>query len=92
MAFSENLDAFLADFGVVAIYNAETAKVIFDLPDQIVAGDVVSADYQITYKTGSFSATLMYAAAITVDGQAYTVGHTALISDGRFTVTSLNKV
>ncbi len=91
MAFVENLDAFLADFGVVAVYGSETASVIFDMPDLIIAGDQISADYLITYKATVFTA-LKYGDAITVDGTAYTVSFTQVVGDGKFKTASLNKV
>ena len=89
MAITENLDGFLADFGVVATYGSETANVIFDSPDQIVAGDVVSTQYTIIYKTGVFAAIKVYD-NIVVNGTTYQAGSKQLIDDGAFTKLDLN--
>jgi hypothetical protein len=89
MAITENLDSFLADFGVVATYGSESAKVIFDTPDQIIAGEVISAQYAITYKTGVF-ATIKYNDSIVVNGTTYTAGSKQLLDDGAFTKLDLN--
>lgn len=90
MAFAENLDGFLADFGVVATYDTETATVLFDCPDQIVAGDVISAEYVITYKTGVLSG-IRYGSQITINGESYTVHNTQRLDDGAFTIARLSK-
>lgn len=89
MAITENLDGFLADFGVVATYGSESANVIFDAPDQIIAGDVISAQYTILYKTGVFAA-IKYNDTIVVNGKTYQAGSKQLIEDGAFTRLDLN--
>ena len=92
MALTEDFDGFFADFGVDATFGSETAKVLFDSPESIIAGgEVISADYSITYKAGTFS-TMAYASAITVDGTAYTVNAIQAIEDGKLTRASLSKV
>ena len=91
MGFSEDFAAFFADFGVTAVFGAETGKVLFDSPESIVAGgEVISADYSITYYTGLFS-TLAYKSSITVDGVAFTVNHVQAIEDGKLTRATLTK-
>lgn len=91
MAFSEDLDAFMTDFGVFAVFGAETVKVLFDSPDSIVAeGLAISADYAITYKTGIFAA-LARGSSITVDGVAYKVNAVTAIEDGKLTRATLSK-
>lgn len=90
MAFTENTDIFLADFGVVATDGADSANVILDMPDQLIAGDVISAEYRITYATGAFTG-LGYGDPITVNGESYTVNTVQKIEDGAFTVATLSK-
>lgn len=88
---TEDLDGFLADFGVDATFNAETAKVIFDMPDTMVMNDaVITASYTITYKSSSFSG-LAYGSSITVDGDAYTVNSVQKLDDGAFSRAELSK-
>jgi hypothetical protein len=91
MALSENLSAFLDDFGVSCTSGATTAMGILDMPGQILAdGMVISTDYQLTAKASDFGG-LKYNDAITVDGVAYTVRETRLIDDGRMCEVSLMK-
>jgi hypothetical protein len=91
MALSENLSAFLVDFGVSCTAGATTALGILDMPGQVIAdGMVISTDYQLTAKASDFGA-LKYNDAITVDGAAYTVRETRLIDDGRMCEVSLMK-
>jgi hypothetical protein len=55
MAFTEDLDVFLADFGVSCTAGAVTAKGILDMPSQIVSdGMVLSTDYTLTARTSNF--------------------------------------
>lgn len=91
MAFSEDLDDFFADFGVTATFGAETAKVLFDSPESIVAeGMAISADYAITYKAGIFS-TLVNGSSIVVDSITYTVNNKQSIEDGKLIRATLTK-
>lgn len=91
MAITEDLDEFLADFGVDATFNAETAKVIFDMPDAMALGDaVITASYTITYTSSSFSG-LAYGSSITVDGASYTVNAVMKLDDGAFSRAELSK-
>ena len=41
MALTEDLDIFLADFGVSCTAGATTAKGIFDMPGEVIAGGMV---------------------------------------------------
>ena len=51
MALTENLDAFLADFGVSVTAGAVSALGILDMPMEVMAGDqVLSTDYTLTAK------------------------------------------
>ena len=89
---SDDLDIFFDNpFGVSATSGATTAKVIFDEPDQVLAGDMVlSTDYRITAKTSDFG-TLLAGVSITVNSVAYTVRETRRIGDGLFCEISLQK-
>ena len=91
MAFTEDLDDFLADFGVDATFGSETAKVIFDQPDDILSsGPVISASYTIMYKSSVFTG-LAYSSEITVNGELYTVDTIQKLNDGAFTSAQLSK-
>ena len=49
MAFTENLDTFLADFGNAVVSSGVSYKGILEQPDEIVAdGLVMSTDYELT--------------------------------------------
>ena len=89
---TNDLDIFYDNpFGVSATSGATTAKVLFDPPSQVLAGDMVlTTDYQITAKTSDFG-TLLAGASITVDSVAYTVRETRLIGDGLHCEISLQK-
>jgi hypothetical protein len=92
--FTENIDQFFsaADFGVTATAGANTCQVIFDSPENFIGdGNVISAEYKITYKTGNLPG-LAYGSSITVDGVAYTVNQVYAIEDGRLTTAELSKV
>ena len=91
MALSEDLSAFLGDFGVSCTSGATTAMGILDMPGQLLAdGMVISTDYRLTAKASDFGG-LKYNDSITVDGVAYTVRETQLIDDGRMCEVSLMK-
>ena len=90
MAFIEDIDVFFADFSVIAIFSGESANVILDMPEQVI-GEVISAEYQITYKTGNF-AELGYGDTITVDSIDYKVDEVMKQDDGKITIATLSKV
>ena len=84
MAITEDLDGFLADFGVSCTAGAVTAKGILDMPGEVVAGGMVlSTDYSLTARFSNFG-TLTSGDSITVDGDAYTVRENRRIGDGKF--------
>lgn len=89
--FTENRDQFFADFGVSATYRLETGLVIFDSPEVIIAGgDVISAEYKITYPTGKFAG-LKFGEKITIGGTEYRVNDVQAIEDGALTAATLSK-
>jgi hypothetical protein len=91
MALSEDLSAFLQDFGVICSSGAVTALGLLEQPGQLLAdGMVISTDYQLTAKASDFGG-LKYADSINVAGVAYTVRETRLIDDGAFCEVSLMK-
>lgn len=92
MALDENLDAFLADFGVVVVKGATTTVGVLDMPSEVIAGGmVITTDYALTYKTSALPG-LAYGDALTVDGQAYTVRESRAQDDGKFSIAYLSKV
>lgn len=92
MPVSENLDLFVADFGVTVTFGASTAKGILDMPTEIIAGGMVlNTDYQLTFKTAALPG-LDYQSAITVDGASYIVREVRAQDDGRFSVAYMSKV
>lgn len=91
MAFTEDLDVFLADFGVSCTAGAVTAKGILDMPSQVISdGMVLSTDYALTARSSSFGS-LVRGDSITVDGTAFTVRETMLLDDGKFVQLALQK-
>ena len=92
MAFTENLDIFLADFGVTVTNGIVTGVGVLDMPSEIVAdGVVLTTDYKVTVKTSDFGG-LLYGDGVTVNGVNYTVRNAMLIDDGSFTELSLMKI
>jgi hypothetical protein len=84
MAFTEDLDAFLADFGASVTAGAVSALGILDMPMEVLAGDqVLSTDYTLTAKASDFG-DLQYGSQVNVNGVPYTVRETRLIDDGQF--------
>ncbi len=88
--FSEDLDGFFDDFGVIATFGSESAKVLYDSPEAIIADDFISADHRITYKTGLFQS-LARQSAIVVDGVTFKVNKVYAKDDGKLTVAELSK-
>ena len=84
MALTENLDAFLADFGVTVTAGAVSTLGILDMPMEVLAGDqVLSTDYTLTAKATELG-DLQYGSEVNVNGVPYTVRETRLIDDGSF--------
>jgi len=84
MTLTENLDAFLADFGVSVTAGAVSALGILDMPMEVLAGDqVLSTDYTLTARASDFG-DLIYGSEVNVNGVPYTVRETRLIDDGAF--------
>lgn len=91
MAFTEDLDIFLADFGVSVTAGAVTALGILNMPGEILAGGmVISTDYTLTAKADDFG-DLLYGSQISVNGTLFTVREATLQDDGRFVELSLQR-
>ena len=91
MALSEDLDIFLADFGVSCTAGATTANGILDMPSQVISdGMVLTTDYTLTARASNFGS-LIRGDSITVDGTAYTVRETMLMDDGKFVQLGIQK-
>ena len=92
MAFTENLDVFLADFGVSVIAGAVSGFGILDMPGELVAdGMIITTDYSLRCEASKFGG-LIYGAAMAVDGVNYQVRENRLIEDGAFCNITLLKV
>jgi hypothetical protein len=91
MAFTENLDVFLADFGVTVTSGAVSGSGLLDMPGELVAdGMIITTDYSLRCEASKFG-TLAYGASITVGGTAYTIRENRLIEDGVFCEITLQK-
>jgi hypothetical protein len=92
MAFTENLDVFLADFGVTVTSGAISGIGILDMPGELVAdGMIISTDYSIRCEASKFG-DLLYGAAMTIDGNSYEVRDNRLVDDGAFCMITLSKI
>lgn len=92
MAFTEDLTLFLNDFGVSCTAGAVSALGIFDMPTQVLAGEMVlSTDYTLTARASDFGG-LLYGDGITVNGVTYSVRETRLIDDGAFVEIGLQRI
>ena len=91
MAFTEDLDIFLADFGDTVEYLGVNYKGILEQPDEIVAdGLVMTTDYELTAKTSDLG-DLVFDNTLKVNGDGYKVRNTRKIDDGSFCLVSLTK-
>lgn len=90
----EDLDAFLADFGLPCVAGATVFTGLLDQPDEILElarAAVHSREFDLTYRTSAV--TLARGAALTVAGVAYTVREVPRQrDDGAFSRVRLSKV
>ena len=92
MAFTEDLDIFLADFGDAVEYQGVLYKGILEQPDEIIAdGVVLTTDYELTVKTVDLG-TLAFDTQIEVSNIKYKVRNVRKIDDGTLCKISLTKV
>ena len=95
MAFTENLDAYLADFGVPVSFSGsvagmlgiEDAQWLLTLPEDQFPG-VQATDRTVLIRTDQKGA-LAPGTAITVNGTARVVRHLLPYEDGTFTLVPL---
>ena len=91
MAFAEDLDIFVEDFGVSCTAGATTANGILDMPSQVISdGMVLTTDFTLTARASAFGS-LIRGDSITVDSVAYTVREVMLIDDGKFVQLGIQK-
>jgi hypothetical protein len=91
MAFTENLDVFLADFGVSCTAGAVTALGILNMPGEVLMdGMVISTDYSLLAKAEDFG-DLLYGSQISVNGVPFSVREATLQTDGRMVQLSLQR-
>ena len=91
MAFTENLDVFLADFGVTVTSGAISGLGLLDMPGELVAdGMIITTDYSLRCEASKFGG-LIYGAAVTVNSVSYQVRENRLIEDGAFCLLTLQK-
>lgn len=94
----ENLDTFLADWGVPVSFGTLSATGILDMPGEIVLGDVLSNEYALTFKTSALpgltnnSAIIVNHPAFGTTPTAFKVRDVRMKDDGAFSVAYLSKV
>ncbi|MEX8520070.1 MAG: hypothetical protein AB3X44_16290 [Leptothrix sp. (in: b-proteobacteria)] len=93
--FTENLNAFLADFGTPCALGGQPFVGIFDMPDtQLTMGgaSVQTTGYTLQVLTSDVVALgITQGSAITVGGAAYFVRESNLLDDGAYTALVLYK-
>lgn len=73
---------YLADFGVDVVAGTTTGRGILDMPSELILdGQVLTTDYTLTCEASKFG-NLLYGSQLSVNGVAYTVRTTNLITDG----------
>lgn len=73
---------YLADFGVDVVAGTITGRGILDMPSELILdGQVLTTDYTLTCEASKFGK-LLYGSQLSVNGVAYTVRTTNLITDG----------
>ena len=95
MAFTENLDTYLSDFGRPVIFGNKEFIGILEMPDQIVAGDmVITTDYQLIGKASAMG-TLISGNNVKIElnnvMETFEVRATRLVDDGSFVEVMLSK-
>lgn len=94
--FTENLDAFLSDFGLDVVVEVSgqpvTLKGILDMPDATLGGLGQSTEYLLTMKTSDL-AQVDEGQEVTVDGTLYAFrGPPSKVDDGKFSRVELIKL
>lgn len=93
MAIVEDLDAFLADFGVPCVFGSSSFVALLDQEDDVLElprAGTLSRQYAITFRTSQ--ASLTRGQAGTVNGVAYTVREAPRqVDDGAFSRCTLTR-
>ena len=93
----DDLDVFFSEFAVDASFTPaggaeETAKVIFDSPDETVFGErVMTTEYLITLPQSVF-VTLKGGDVLNIGSKSYKVREVRLLDDGLIKQASLSKI
>lgn len=80
---TENLDAYLQDFGVPVVAGAVSGLGIFDNEDQELGGIAISSGSQVLLKVSDFGG-LKNQDSISVNGVNYKVKEFKVLADGAF--------
>jgi len=89
--FSENLDVFLNDFGIEALWKDTRFLGVFDMPDEIIAqGVVLTTDYLFTVKSSDIVG-IRDGDTLTIKNEQYFVRNIKKIDSGDFSILSLHK-
>ena len=82
---------YLADFGVTVTAGAVTGTGILDMPSEILLDNqIISTEYTVTCEASKFG-DLLYGSQVNVNGAAYEVRATVLLTDGVFVQLSLQR-
>ena len=88
---TDDSDLYLSDFGVSVTAGAVSGLGILDMPSEIIVDNqVLSTDYPLTCQASKFG-DLLYGSQLNVNGAAYTVRTTMLLTDGVFVQLSLQR-
>lgn len=88
---ADDSSLYLADFGVSVVAGSVTGLGILDMPSEVILDNqVITTDYTLTCEAAKFGA-LLYGSQLTVNGVAYTVRTTNLLTDGIFVQLSLQR-
>lgn len=90
--FTEDLDVFLADFGLPVVMGSVSGIGVLDMPAQMIAdGMVITTDYKLTVRADLFGA-MKYGDTVSVNNLLYQVREPMLVDDGAFLEVSLTKL
>lgn len=82
---------YLADFGVTVTAGGVTGTGILDMPSEILLDNqIISTEYTVTCEASKFG-DLLYGSQVNVNGVAYVVRATVLLTDGVFVQLSLQR-
>jgi len=95
MLIQDNLDIYFADLGQEVTFNGKTYKGILNMPDEILAGDLmISTDYVLTVQTNQFEDVVLGSIlVINVNGkrEKYEVRSKRMEDDGKLSLITLSK-